>query len=237
MKSNILLLLIATDEYWKFVEPLIESAEKYFLTEHNVDFLVFTDKPSKIINKENVYTSVLYHTSWPYPTLKRYHTFISQKEFILKYDYTFYLDVDMRIENKVGDEILSDGIVATIHAGYCESEPKRCPYERNSVSTAYMSGQDGKHYYAGGFNGGRTQDFVDMSETIIQYVDKDLSSGIIPVWHDESYLNKYLWVNEPSKKLDPSYCYPEELRIPFERKIVAINKINHGMANSITRLN
>jgi len=33
--------------------------------------------------------------------------------------------------------------------------------------------------------------------------------GIVPVWHDESALNKYISMLHPSRVLSPSYHYPE----------------------------
>ena len=37
------LLLVATGKYIKFIEPLIHSAEKYFLADQEIFYFVFTD--------------------------------------------------------------------------------------------------------------------------------------------------------------------------------------------------
>jgi len=88
-----------------------------------------------------------------------------------------------------------------------------------------VSQDEGKVYYAGGFNGGTTESFLEMSKTIKERINKDLEKNIIAIWHDESQMNRY-FIDNPPKVLSPSYCYPESWNIPFEKKILALNK-NH----------
>ena len=97
---------------------------------------------------------------------------------------------------------------------------------------------EGKMYYAGGFNGGKPEHFLKMSQTIVDNVEKDWEKGLIAVWHDESHMNRYLIDNPPTVELNPSYCYPEAARInpggwnvPFDAKIVALEK-NHAAVRS-----
>ena len=35
-----------------------------------------------------------------------------------------------------------------------------------------------------------------MCDTISQWIEDDLRRGVIPRWHDESYLNKYCLLNK-----------------------------------------
>ena len=93
-------------------------------------------------------------------------------------------------------------------------------------------------YYAGGFNGGKPEHFLKMSQTIVDNVEKDFENGLVAVWHDESHMNRYLINNPPTIELTPSYCYPEAARInpggwnvPFDAKIVALEK-NHSEVRS-----
>ncbi len=142
-------------------------------------------------------------------------------------DYLFYLDVDALAVDIVGDEILGD-MVATLHPGYYNKMVKDFPYERNPKSQACVS--RGKHYFAGGFNGGKTHHFLRMARSIMQMVDKDLSRGINPVWDDESCANKYWSIHPPTVILSPSYCYPEmhcyHEKVPFPPKLMMLCK-NH----------
>ena len=42
-KKRIALMLIATNKYIDFVKPLLESVDKWFLTDHKVDVYLFTN--------------------------------------------------------------------------------------------------------------------------------------------------------------------------------------------------
>jgi histo-blood group ABO system transferase len=139
----------------------------------------------------------------------------------------------MRFEGNVGEEILGE-LVATQHPGFYDKPYSffSQSYEKRPQSTAYMPpGYGGKNYYAGGFNGGRTARFLQMSEELKNNIDIDLKNGIIACWNDESHLNHYLSGNTPTIVLSPAYCYQEERAMPFERKLVALLK-NHAELRS-----
>lgn len=229
---KICVLNIATNKYFQFVEQLLNSVEENFLNGHEISALIFTNHEIEETS-DNVKISQIEHETWPIPTLKRYHYFLKEKDYISQFDYCFYMDVDMRIENKVGDEILGN-LVATQHPGFWYKTPNDFSYERRPESTAYIPYEEGKMYYAGGFNGGTPEHFLKMSEIIVNNIDRDLDKGLVAVWHDESHMNRYLLDNPPSVELTPSYCYPEAVRfnptgwnVPFEPKIVALEK-NHS---------
>ncbi len=222
---NVGLLVIATNKYIQFVEPLWESAKKHFMagTGHDPHMFVFTDADA--VPKGTLKVPHR-HRPWPYPTLLRYHAFTDNESCLQDMDYVFYCDADMRFEGDVGEEILGD-LVATIHPGFWDKQPEffSQSYEKNPRSCAYMPpGMHGKHYYAGGFNGGRRERWLQMAREIRGWIDKDLENGIIAAWHDESHLNKYLTGNPPTVELDTSYCYQEELDMPFPRRLVALKK-------------
>jgi histo-blood group ABO system transferase len=54
----------------------------------------------------------------------------------------------------------------------------------------------------------------------------DFEKNFIAVWHDESHLNRYMIDNTPTKILTPSYCYPENMYLPYHKKLLALDK-NH----------
>jgi histo-blood group ABO system transferase len=160
---------------------------------------------------------------------------MKEKDFISQFDYCYYFDVDMGIVDKVGDEILSD-LVATQHPYQTFYPKEQRSYDKNSKSLAYVApGEEGENYYAGGFNGGSTKCFLEMSEVIADRVNKDLENGVIALWHDESHMNRYLIDNPPTLSLTPSYCFAEEQmknpQYPYEPKIIALKK-NHDELRS-----
>lgn len=229
---NIGLLIIATNKYIDFIQPLISSADEYFLTNHKVKYFVFTNEDVKIETNRDYQIIKVEHKDWPWMTMGRYHIFYNNRNILSKMDYLYYCDVDMKFENVVGDEVIGD-LVATLHPGFYERQKVGTP-ERNPISTAYISENEDNLYYAGGFNGGKSSNFLKMSKILSKNIDKDLSNDIIAIWHDESHLNKYFHYIKPSIILSSSYCYPENKKIPFDRKLVALDK-NHNLLREIEK--
>lgn len=220
--NKIGLLIIATNKYTKFLENLIKTADKYFLNGENVTYFIFTNKEIKLKSDRNINYIKVEHKEWPWMTLGRYEIFTKNFKKLSEMDYLYYCDADMKFENHVGTEILSDR-VATQHPGYYG---KRGTPETRKESLAYISPSEKMQYFAGGFNGGTSKEFLKMSKVISENIKKDINKKIIAVWHDESHMNRYFIDNKPTKVLDPSYCYGESMNIPFNKKLVALDK-NH----------
>jgi hypothetical protein len=147
---------------------------------------------------------------WPLPTLFRYHTFLQQEEKLQEYDYIFYCDIDMLFVNYVGDEILGDGITAALHPMYALRQNYIAPFEPNPESAAYIPFSN--TYYAGGFQGGKSKEFIKAMKAIRKTVDLDFEKGnYVARWNDESHWNKYLKENPPVITLSPAYIYPDSL--------------------------
>lgn len=221
------LILISTNKYKVFVRPLIESARNFLLKNHKVTYYLFTDSDEFNDLGDDVVINKIEHLPWPMITLHRYKTFVKHKDILSVEDYLFYCDIDMRFVDDVGDEILGDS-VATIHPGFLGG---RGTPEFRPQSTAYIHPMDNLVYYAGGFNGGSSGNFLKMSEQIDRNIDIDSQNGIIAIWHDESHLNKFFTKNKPTTVLNPSYCYPESWNLNYDKKLLALDK-NHDEIRS-----
>lgn len=219
------LCVIATNKYISFAQQLYDSAKQFFMPGHEVTMFVFTNMPNVPSNCIRVEQE---HLAWPGPTLMRYHIFLKSEDLLSKMDYLFYSDVDMRFVDKVGDEALGE-LVATIHPGFYNKKRDGFTYERRTQSAAHMGPNDGLFYFAGGFQGGKSQCFLQMAKTIRAQIDADSSKGLTAVWHDESHMNKYMFRNPPTTILNPSYCYPESANLPFQKKLLALDKNHHDM--------
>jgi histo-blood group ABO system transferase len=220
--NKIGLLIIATNKYTSFLEQLIKSADEFFLMGTDVTYFVFTNQEINISSNRNIVKTNVEHKEWPWMTLGRYKIFSDNREKLSDMDYLFYCDVDMKFVDHVGQEILSDR-VATQHPGFLG---RRGTPETNPISTACVYPQESMQYFAGGFNGGLKDEYLKMSKTISENIDKDLQKNYIAIWHDESHMNRYMIDNPPTKILDTSYCYPESWNIPYDKKLLALDK-NH----------
>lgn len=199
------LLIVATNNYVQFLYDLIPSIDRYFI--HPVTIHIFTNKTGIVAdmfaNREDILIHEVQHHQWPGATLYRFH-FFKQYLSAINGDYIFYVDADTKFVNPVGD-IISDR-VAVEHCGYVG---ERGTYETDHKSTSYVADNEGKVYYGGGFWGFSYFEFVRVINKAIYMIDEDKKNNIIPIWHDESVINRYLIDNPPTLVLSPSYHYPE----------------------------
>jgi histo-blood group ABO system transferase len=223
MNDKIGLLIICTNKYTNFLQSLINSADKHFLNNKDVTYFVFTNKTDvSIETTRDVVMIPIQHQPWPFMTLYRYKIFTQNNEYLQNMNYLYYCDADMLFVGDFGDEILGE-LVATQHPGFYG---RRGTPEERKESLAYVGPEENMQYFAGGFNGGSKNEFLKMSKEIDKKIDIDYGNGIIAIWHDESHMNRYFIDNPPTVILTPSYCYGELMQIPFEKKLISLNKNN-----------
>jgi histo-blood group ABO system transferase len=211
--KKISLFIVATNKYITYINSLLESCDKYFLVDSEVNYNIFTNSIEDVENiilsnntKRKVNIFEIEHKPFPYPTLYRYHFIKKYKDGLNGYDYYFYIDVDSLItDNICENDVLSD-IVGTQHCGFVKS---RGTYENNPLSTSFVKNDEGEIYFGGGFWGFNNLEFWKFIDKAVKMIDEDNDKNIIPIWHDESVLNRYLIDNKPTKILTPSYHYPQ----------------------------
>jgi len=205
------ILLICTGKYDQFVTPLLDSLEKHFLTGVNKKYYLFTDKDFVDGRVEHI---KIQRKGFPGDTLYRFHYFLTIEEKLKRETQClYYMDVDMLCVNNLSAEIIpiqSRPLVAVAHPGYFMRSLGTPEDDRRS--TAFIDVNEFRPcYWAGGFSGGLTNDYLEMAKVIKSNIDKDLTIGHIAKWHDESHLNRYLTSNlNKVKTLNPSYCYSNQ---------------------------
>jgi len=237
--QRVALCVIATGKYVRFVSDLLESAEKHFCAGHDVQFFVFTNADGGVnggpwaVGREDKPQPTAHHTlptphePWPGPTLHRYRTMLRAKKDLLACDYVYYCDVDSRFVRPVGNEIFGD-LVATIHFGFAEKPWREWTLEGRLGSRACIAAQDRRrlrHYYCGGFQGGRAAVFVAAMRAMDAAIAADESRGVTACWHDESHWNRYLIDHPPTRELSHDYMCPATWR-PDSQRIVIVGKNN-----------
>ena len=113
----------------------------------------------------------------------------------------------MIFKRNVGSEILPElndsYLVGVKHPGFhlgvtidWDRDIKKIefPYERDPEITCHIKQGEGSYYFQGCFNGGRSIEWIEMCDLLSTMIDNDLSKGLIPVWHDESYLNCFQYI-------------------------------------------
>lgn len=228
---KIVLNLIATNKYISFLDIICPSMENFFFPGHEIVALVHTNQEitENFLDSERIkfIKNPIDHEPWPFTTLKRFHYFLSAREVLENSDYCFYIDVDSTFIGEISEEVLPEsGMMGTIHP--CLFNGPGTP-DRNPQCLAYIPPGSNNRYFCGGFFGGSSREFIEMSERIKSNIDQDLSNGIIAVWHDESHLNRYFFDNPPSRIFDHPFAVAENLiQIQESSKVLFLDKSTRG---------
>ena len=177
---------------------------------------------------------------WPFPTLNRYEYFLRIKDELKMYDYIIFMNANLIVQEKIEEkEILPTGkesLFVTLSPGPFDRTAYDFTYDRNPLSKAYIPMGEGEAYFAGGFNGGKANEYIALMEELSKNIIIDLERNIIAKWHDESHLNKYIYEHESEIKykiISPAYLFPEDSKLPFEKKIIMLDKRKWGGYNKL----
>lgn len=222
------LCLIATGKYDRFLDPLLESVDTHFFPASDVIVYLFTDKEQqqlRLSKRMSLIQIPIEHKPWPASTLFRYRHFSNAAKKIGITDFAFYIDVDMMIVSDLNEDLLTKNsignvsIFGTRHPGFWNNSEWGSQGVITS-SKAYLEEHLRDTYYAGGFQGGETDKFLEMSRVLADNIDYDLSIGYTAPHNDEThfnfFMNKMVKLDEPYNKwsvctLTPSFCMiPEE---------------------------
>lgn len=210
--KKVAVLFVATGRYITFWEEFYAASRQYFLTGHDVHYFLFTDHTEVETGEDVTLVSKPFYP-WPMETLRRFETFLKVQEELQQYDYIYFMNGTLLPVAPIGREIFPtsrQGLTVTMHPGYYKCRRSAYPYEKNGMSRARVLPSEGEYYFAGGFNGGRAEDYLCMCRELASAVRRDLEDGVIAVWHDESHLNKYMIGRHPLV-LSPEYLFPETL--------------------------
>lgn len=231
---KIAILYIATGQYINLWQSFYDSIKTYFLPEvkDKVFFLWSDDKPK--LNSDVQYTYTPYKP-YPHPLIHRYDILLTRKEDILQFDYCFFFNANMECVQNVSLDDLK------LHKyDFIAAEHMTMPYmpfddrfkmlnesyiPNNKKSPTYIDINIFKQHpdwswLMGGFNGGKTNEWVKMSQCISDWVKQDEENGIRVKWHDEAYMNKYM-LDKNVHRLDPkTYLQPDYIVLPQTKLIV-----------------
>ncbi len=206
---KVAIVYIATGRYISFWDKFYTSMEKNFLPQSEKHYFVFTNT-HKVNFPENVTRVSRESRGFPEDSLDRFKMFLQIKHKLADYDYVYFLNANALVVSPVDEAILptsKQGLTVAIHPRfYPPKDPGVYPYERNARSTAYIPNGAGEIYAQASFFGGRTKDFIKMSETLAANIKKDTKNNVLARWQDESHLNKYILDKKPLV-LAPNYTW------------------------------
>jgi hypothetical protein len=196
ISPELAIVVFATGEkYESYIQPFISSLHDFFPPH---DIILFTDS-------KRIYDAITIPctaSNFTEANLQRFPLILREQARFQQYKYIFLFDLDMLACQPVNnEEILGDGLTATLHPMYPDS------FERRKESAACVVGHP--TYFHCCPVGGATQEFLKLAKSAANGIESDRKIGIIGAWWDESYVNHYFWKYPPAKILTPSYCFPD----------------------------
>lgn len=223
------ILYICTGAYVAFWEDFFRSFEENFLPATHKEYYVFTDAPCIYgeADCERVHKIEQENLGWPGNTLFRFKIFRRIESELEHFDYLFFMNANIICQQVVTEQEflpVKERLLVVQHPGYYADPPYVYAYERRKASRAYIPYWKGKTYVCGGVNGGRADAFLELIRKLDENIDKDYQKGVIASWHDESHINRYILERDDYRLLSPAYCYPEGWDLPFEAKLLLLDK-------------
>ncbi|XP_045652611.1 LOW QUALITY PROTEIN: histo-blood group ABO system transferase-like, partial [Ursus americanus] len=216
--ATIGLTVFSVKAYMIFLKQFLKSAEMYFMVGHRVNYYVFTDKPEYVphLNVRNgrqiIILKIQSYARWQDISMHRMEMLstFSRQRFQREVDYLVCADVDMRLSDHVGVEVLSS-LFGTLHLGllWAQSGPTS-PMNGGPQSQAHIPEDEGDFYYIGALFGGSVSEVSRLTEACHRAIMVDQANHIEAIWHDESHLNKYFLYHKPSKVLSPEYLWYQQ---------------------------
>ena len=214
------ILYICVGRYSCFWQGFHDSCEKNLLPGVEKNYYVFTNK--EMPETERVSYFYQDDMGWPCNSLFRFKMFNRIKDQICSNDYLFFFNANAEIVKTVNpSDILPE---SEDYSAMCIStNPEAMGHETRSESVVCVPPGTTSFYFSGALNGGKSTAFIQLIEKCNKLVDTDLNNGIMPVWHDESVLNKFL-VDKSVKVMYRDMGKPANWSSPKGAKIVLRRK-------------
>lgn len=219
------ILSINIGEYICFWPGFYQSCQENFLPDIEKTYFLYTDKKDMALG-ENVTLIYQEDLGWPYNTMKRFSMFERIADRLADYDYIFFLNANTLVNKKIDISLFHQNkdIYVIEHPGFHCKQIEDTPWEDRPESNAYVPMDERKIYVQGAFIGGKATAFLDMVHFLNKKTEEDLSKGIVAIWHDESFLNRYIVGRQDVQVMGWQYIYYEEVIYPFEPVFMLRNK-------------
>ncbi|XP_048204446.1 N-acetyllactosaminide alpha-1,3-galactosyltransferase-like 1 [Perognathus longimembris pacificus] len=221
------LVVFASGQFVDHMKKFLQSADKHFMVGFNVIFYIFFDGKTTLpyielsplrtlkifpLVKENIEQDISIRTM---RNLGKHLVDIIQHEV----DFLFIMDVNQIFKNDFGVETLGRS-VAQLHAWWYFRTIIEFPYERRHKSAAFIPFGQGDFYYHRAIFGGTPKEILIFIKHCLRGIKNDTTHKINSLY--ESHLNKYFFVNKPTKLLSPEYNWDPKFKTPPQIKHINI---------------
>ena len=182
-------LVIGTNRYRDLAIRCLSTIRANYNGALSPRYLLFTDQPKACSH------DWVEHEQFPGISLQRYRHFHRHASRLASCTYLFYVDADMEFV-EVGDELLGKRVVVQ-HPAFVNTPAVDCPFDRNPACRASIPIEHQGPYFQNCFQGGESAEFLRMSRRLARRIRADLRRGVMPLWHDESHMNRYMVEHPP----------------------------------------
>lgn len=212
IKENIKTLgiyYIATGAYNTGFEGFLKKINTFY-PQFRKTIILLSDELSEYDNKIINGCKIEFHRicgyPWPIVTLFKMQYILEHKG---DYDYCCYCNADVEFNENFNkyENIDLTRFTASKHNWMNDNFQSLPLHLDNPNSTSYIG--DHVYDYANGcFFIGNAETFYRMCEDVINMMNVDIKNNIIPKWHDETYLNKWCFVNKDLAQTNIRLIFP-----------------------------
>lgn len=215
------ILYIGIGRYVCFWPDFFKSCEEKLVNEAEKHYYVFTDQENQIEAHDRVKVFHQDDMGWPLNSLFRFKMFNRIKDELADNDYLFFFNSNAKVVQTVtADDFLPKD---EDYSALCMATDDYSGFESRPVSVTYVAPGETRYYFSGALNGGKCKPYLELIEGCNKLADTDLQNGIMPVWHDESVLNRFL-VGKSVKLMYRDMGKPANWSKPENPKIILRRK-------------
>lgn len=202
------IIYLCTGKYITFWNKFYETANEFFVPNYKKQFFVFSDCIDQI-NGDNVERYYQPKIGWPMDVLMKWDCICRIQDILKDYDYIALCNANMEFKQNV---ILEDENIDFWLTSFLD-DYGNFNFERNLHSKAYIPEEKViRKYIQTGFVVGKTEAFLKAARILRDWTSIDIKNKCIPIWHDESLFNAYIYMNkiESIEFFPQKDIYPEE---------------------------
>lgn len=190
---------IATGSYKAYLEDFANSLKNFRAGKDKKIILLVDEEVDTLVWDVYVEQHLISDAPWPIIALLKMWYINKHRG---EYEEVYYFNGNTSVIKDVPQ--CGDKMLLTRHSYHDETLLDGHKFLRieddNPKSLSYI-GSHSYTYVQAGFFGGNADVVYRMCEDVGKWVEDDLKRGVIPKWHDESYLNKWVTMNASDCKI------------------------------------